>query len=62
MNLTFRNNQGLEETLNSTKNLSLYVELDEGQDSITAKDENFENSIAMFSMISNVNPSAAIAL
>ena len=62
LNLTFRDNQGIEQTLNSTKNLSLYVELDEGQDSITAREENFENSMAMFSMISNVNPNAASAL
>lgn len=62
LNVTFRDNRGIEQTLNSTKNLSLYVELDEGQESITAREENFENSMAMFSMISNVNPNAASAL
>lgn len=62
LNVTFRDNQGIEQTLNSTKNLSFYVELDEGQDSITAREENWENSLALFSTISNVNPDAASAL
>ena len=62
LNFTFRDEQGIIQTLNSTKNLSLYVELDEGQDSITAKEENFENSMAMFNLISNVNKDTASAL
>ena len=62
LNVTFRDNEGIEQIINSTKNLSLYVELDEGQDSITSRETNFENSLAVFNVIANVNPDAASAL
>lgn len=51
LNLTFG-----EETFNSVENLSLYVELDEGEDNITAKEEDFEKQLAMTNIISSINP------
>ena len=42
--------------LNSVANASLYVELDEGQDNITTKEDNFNKMLALINVISQVNP------
>ena len=42
--------------LNSVKNVSLRVELDEGEDNVTAKEEGFERMLALTNVISQVNP------
>jgi len=51
LNLTYGN-----EVLNSVDNLSLYVELDEGEDNITAKEENFEKQLALTNLITSIDP------
>ena len=42
--------------INDTQNLSLYVELDEGEDNITAREENFNKLMAIVEVVSRVNP------
>lgn len=42
--------------LNDVKNASLRVELDEGEDNVTAKEEGFERMLALTNVISSVNP------
>ena len=42
--------------LNDVKNASLRVELDEGEDNVTAKEEGFERMLALTNVISQVNP------
>jgi len=42
--------------LNNVYNASLYVELDEGEDNITAKEENFEKMLALANVIGQINP------
>ena len=42
--------------LNDVKNASLYVELVEGTDNITKKEENFEKMLALTNLISQINP------
>ena len=42
--------------LNNVSNASLYVELDEGDDNITAKEEQFEKMLALMNMVAQVNP------
>ena len=44
------------QTLNNVTNLSLRVELDEGEDNATAKEEGFERMLALTNVISQVNP------
>ena len=44
------------EILNNVTNASLYVELDEGEDNVTAKEENFEKMLAMINVIGQINP------
>ena len=44
------------QTLNNVTNLSLRVELDEGEDNVTAKEEGFERMLALTNVISQVNP------
>ena len=44
------------QVLNAVKNVSLYVELDEGDDNVTGKEENFEKMMALTNIISQVNP------
>ena len=44
------------EVINDVRNLSMYVELDEGEDNITAKEENFNKLMALTEVISSVNP------
>lgn len=44
------------QVLNDVNNASLYVELDEGDDNITAKEENFEKMLALINVIGQVNP------
>jgi hypothetical protein len=50
------------EVFNDVSNASLRVELDEGQDNITAQEENFNRTLAVFNIIANVNPQMASAL
>ena len=42
--------------LNNVNNASVFVELDEGDDNVTAKEENFEKMLALINIISQVNP------
>lgn len=42
--------------LHDVSNVSLFVELDEGNDNITTKEENFEKMLAMVNVIGQVNP------
>lgn len=42
--------------LNDVNNLSMYVELDEGQDNVTFKEENFQQLLALVNIISTSNP------
>ena len=44
------------EVVNDVKNVSMYVELDEGEDNITAREENFNKLMAIAEVIGNVNP------
>ena len=44
------------QTVNNVTNLSLRVELDEGEDNVTAKEEGFERMLALTNVISQVNP------
>jgi hypothetical protein len=43
-------------TINNVKDLSLRVELDEGENNVTAKEEGFERMLALTNVISQVNP------
>jgi|TARA_R100000501_G_C2619622_1_gene112943 hypothetical protein len=45
------------QTINSVKNPSVYVELDEGEDNVTNKEENFNKMLAMVNVIGQINPS-----
>jgi len=38
------------------KNASLFVELDEGDDNITSKEDNFQRMLALINIISQINP------
>lgn len=44
------------EVINDVKNVSMYVELDEGEDNVTAREENFNKLMAIAEVIGNVNP------
>ena len=44
------------QTINDTSNPSMYVELDEGEDNITAKEENFNRLLALINLIGQFNP------
>jgi len=44
------------ETLNDVNNASMYVELDEGEDNITAREDNFNKLMALTEVVSQVNP------
>ena len=44
------------QTLNNVTDLSMRVELDEGEDNVTAKEEGFERMLALTNVISQVNP------
>ena len=44
------------EVVNDVTNVSMYVELDEGEDNITAREENFNKLMAIAEVIGNVNP------
>ena len=44
------------QTINSVKNPSIYVELDEGEDNVTNKEENFNKMLAMVNVIGQINP------
>lgn len=50
------NLQMADEIINDTKNLSMYVELDEGEDNITAREENFNQLMALAEVIGQHNP------
>ena len=50
---------GYDEVLNDTSNLSAYVELDEGQDSVTVREENFNKLLAWYNILLEANPQAA---
>ncbi len=52
----FVNLQMANEIINDTKNLSAYVELDEGEDNITAREENFNQLMALAEVIGSHNP------
>jgi hypothetical protein len=52
----FVNLQMADEIINDTKNLSMYVELDEGEDNITAREENFNQLMALAEVIGSHNP------
>ena len=43
-------------TINSVKNPSIYVELDEGDENVTNKEENFNKMLAMVNVIGQINP------
>ena len=42
--------------INEMKNASLFVELDEGDDNITSKEDNFQRMLALINIISQINP------
>ena len=42
--------------INDMKNASLFVELDEGDDNITSKEDNFQRMLALINIISQINP------
>jgi len=42
--------------INDMKNASLFVELDEGDDNITSKEDNFNRMLALVNVISQINP------
>jgi len=44
------------EVINDVKNASLYVELDEGEDNITVREDNFNKLMALVEVVGNVNP------
>lgn len=44
------------EVINEVKNASMYVELDEGEDNFTAREENFNRLMAIAEVVGNVNP------
>ena len=44
------------EVVNDVSNVSMYVELDEGEDNITAREENFNKLMAIAEVVANVNP------
>jgi len=44
------------QTINSVKNPSIYVELDEGDENVTNKEENFNKMLAMVNVIGQINP------
>ena len=52
----------LGEVLNDVRNPSLYVELDEGEQNSTVKEENFEKLLAIYNLIVQANPQVASRL
>ena len=52
----FVNLQMAGQILNDVKNASMYVELDEGEDNVTAKEDNFNKLMAIASVVQSVNP------
>jgi hypothetical protein len=42
--------------INEMKNASLFVELDEGDDNITSKEDNFQRMLALINIVSQINP------
>ena len=42
--------------INNMNNASLFVELDEGDDNITSKEDNFQRMLALVNIISQINP------
>ena len=44
------------EVVNDVRNVSMYVELDEGEDNITAKEEEFNQLMALTEVVGNLNP------
>ncbi len=44
------------EILNNVENLSMYVEIDQGQDSISVQEDSFEKWLALANVIAGINP------
>ena len=45
-----------DEIINDVENMSLYVELDDGQDNMTAKEEKFEKTLALANILAQYDP------
>lgn len=52
----FINLKTASEVINEVKNASMYVELDEGEDNFTAREEHFNRLMAIAEVVGNVNP------
>lgn len=45
-----------DEIINNVENMSLHIELDEGEDNMTAKEERFEKTLALANVLAQYNP------